>query len=139
VLKKNTNLWPPDGLPTRGPKAPLPFGDPAVHRLPPSPYDRSLNRAAIAWLEQLPPSIAPVSLAIQYPRIVNRLSRFWDSPKMIEECFRELIVDKRGKRKGFPKKVLDELHALAQYYRTLHPKAETDLWGSIPYRRSDDA
>ena len=58
---------------------------------------------------------------------------------MVEECFRALMVDKRGKRKGFSKKVLDELYALQQYYRALHEDAETDVWKSIPYRRSDGA
>ena len=138
-MKKNTDPWMEHDLPTRGLGAPSHLGDPAVHRQAPSLYDRSLNRSAVAWLEELPSSVAPVALAIQFPRIVNRLSRFWDSPKMVEECFRALMVDKRGKRKGFSKKVLDELYALQQYYRALHEDAETDVWKSIPYRRSDGA
>ena len=112
--------------------------DPTRHRQPESPYDRGLNRSTIAWLKELPQPVLPVALASQYPRIANRLSRFWDSPKMIEECFRELLLDKRGRRKGFPKKVLDELQMLAQYYRALHGEVETDRWKSIPYRKSDN-
>jgi hypothetical protein len=109
--------------------------DPAPTRQAPSPYDRSLSLAAVAWLRELPPELAPLTLAHQFPRIVNRLSRFWDSPQMIDECFRELLVDKRGKRKGFSTKILDEISALAEYYRALHKSANTDLWDSIPYRR----
>ncbi len=129
-MKKGTDPWTAQGLPYPG--------DPANHRQPASPYDRSLNRSAVAWMDELPRNLAPVALAIQFPRIVNRLSRFWDSPRMIEECFRELLVDKRGRRKGFPKKILEELYALAHYYRTLHATPETDVWKSIPYRRSGD-
>jgi hypothetical protein len=112
--------------------------DPARHRQPESPYDRALNRSTIAWLKELPKPLLPVNLASQFPRIANRLSRFWDSPKMLEECFRELLVDKRGQRKGFPKRVLDEVQMLAQYHRALHEEVETDLWKSIPYRKSDN-
>ena len=132
VLKKNMH-----DLQAADLDEPLPPAGPAIHRQAPSPYDRSLNRSTVAWLEELPQSVAPVALAIQFPRIANRLSRFWDSPGMIEEYFRELLVDKRGRRKGFPKNVVAELHALAQYYRALHAKADTDVWKSIPYRRSD--
>jgi hypothetical protein len=117
-----------------------PFGrptpaDPASLRQPPSPYDAKLSLATIAWLAELPQEVAPLVLANQFPRIANRLSRFWDSPKMMEECFRELLVSRRGKRKGFPRKVLDELWALANYYRELHKSVDNDVWDSIPYRR----
>lgn len=126
----------PGGLQRRDPFGrPMPK-DPASMRQPPSPYDAKLSLAAIAWLAELPQEVAPLALASQFPRIANRLSRFWDSPKMMEECFRELLVSRRGKRKGFPPKVLDELCALVQYYRGLHEANDTDVWDSIPYRRS---
>jgi hypothetical protein len=136
-MKKNTTPWSLEDLLTRGYSAGY-LEDPARRRQPESPYDRSLNRSTIAWLRELPRPLVPVTVASQFPRIANRLSRFWDSPKMMEECFRELLMDKRGKRKGFPKKVLDELQILALYYRSLHEQAETDLWKSVPFRKSDN-
>lgn len=100
-----------------------------------SPYDGVLNLAAKAWLSELPQELAPLALAQQFPRIVNRLSRFWDSPRMIDEYFRQLLVDRRGKRKGFPQRVLNELYALYEYYRTLHDVQSSDVWDSIPYHK----
>jgi hypothetical protein len=136
-MKKGTNLRTVEDL-LAWAYRPGYLEDPAHQRQPESPYDRSLNRSTIAWLRDLPRPILPVTLASQFPRIANRLSRFWDSPKMMQECFRELLMDKRGRRKGFPKKVLDELNMLAQYYRALNELPDTDVWKSIPYRKSGD-
>jgi hypothetical protein len=122
-------------LQRRDPSWPYRPIDPASQRQPASQYDAALNLAAIAWLSELPQEVAPLALAKQFPRIVNRLSRFWDSPRMIDEYFRQLLIDGRGKRKGFPQKVLNELHALAQYYRALHKTDTSDIWDSIPYRK----
>jgi hypothetical protein len=112
-----------------------PVDDPASMRQPASQYDASLNVAAVAWLSELPQEVAPLALAKQFPRIVNRLSRFWDSPRMIDEYLRQLLLDRRGKRKGFPQKVLNELYALGEYHRVLHKTDTSDVWDSIPYRK----
>jgi hypothetical protein len=125
----------PHALQRRNPSWPHRPADPASQRQPASQYDAALNLAAIAWLSELPQEVAPLALAKQFPRIVNRLSRFWDSPQMIDEYFRQLLIDGRGKRKGFPQKVLNELSALAQYYRALHKADTSDVWDSIPYRK----
>ena len=122
-------------LQRRDPSWPYRPVDPASQRQAPSQYDAQLNLAAVAWLSELPQEIAPLALAKQFPRIVNRLSRFWDSPQMINEYFRQLLVDRRGKRKGFPQKVLNELYALGEYYRALHKTDTSDVWDSIPYRK----
>lgn len=127
---------PARGLPSHDPFATLPPAPSASMRQAPSPYDRALNLAAVTWLGELPQEVAPLALARAFPRIVNRLSRFWDSPQMIDALLQELLLDKRGKRKGFPSEVLDELHALLRYHRTLHPTENSDRWDSVPYRRS---
>jgi len=111
--------------------------DPRIHRQPASPYDRFLNRATIAWLDALPREVAPQAIATQFPRIANRLARFWDSPRGLDDYFQQLLHDQRGRRQGFPKDVLDELAALVQYQRGLRGKEgkePTDLWDAIPYR-----
>jgi GNAT superfamily N-acetyltransferase len=114
--------------------------DPARLRQPPSEYDKTLNRAALAWLDQLPRDLVPLSLAMRFPRIVNRLARFWDSPRAIDEYLDQLLVDRRGRRKGFPKRVIEDLSALARHVRTTRGTTlKTDLWESIPYRRPRDA
>ena len=138
-MKKREIPAPPRRSPSNDP-----FGtwrrpvDPVSLRQAPSRYDQALSLAAVAWLGELPQEVAPLALANQFPRIVNRLSRFWDSPRMIESYFEELLVNKRSRRQGFTKKVLDELQALAQYHRHLHDSPSSDLWDAIPYRRRED-
>jgi hypothetical protein len=113
----------------------LPTG--AAQRLPPSPHDRSLDRAAVGWLHALPAEVRPHQAPIRFPRILNRLARYWDSPSMTEQIFDDLLVDRRVGRKGFPRDVLVEIHRLHDYYRSLHPPKERDardLWASVPDR-----
>ncbi len=98
---------------------------PARLRQRPSSHDRTLNLSANGWLKQLPPDIVPVALASRFPRIVNRISRFWDSPRMMKQCFEELLVHRRPGRQGFPEDVLRELFALEQYYYESQKARET--------------
>jgi len=79
--------------------------------------------------------VAPAALASQFPRIANRLARFWDSPRMIDEYMEQLLIPKRSKRKGFPDKVLAELYALSEYHRARRAGAQNRLWDSLPYRK----
>ena len=99
--------------------------DPKRFRQRPSPYDRALNLSTNAWLRELPENVVPIALASRFPRIVNRLSRFWDSPKMIRQCFQELLVHRRSGRQGFPEEVLRELFELEQYYVQLDRTGES--------------
>ena len=104
-------------------------GDPTRMRQRPSPHDRELNLSANAWLKELPTDIVPVALASRFPRIVNRLSRFWDSPRMMKQCFEELLVHRRSGRQGFGEDELRELFALEQHYYATHKadEAESDV------------
>jgi hypothetical protein len=107
----------------------------AAQRQPASPYDRAVNAAAIRWLAELPEAIRPNQTALHYPRIVNRLARFWDTPAMARECFEDLLVEKRPGRKGFPGEILSELRALQNYWQTARPvSAGGDVWSSVPER-----
>jgi hypothetical protein len=137
VKKKETPEYPSaHAIATRDPFRYQRPADPASLRQQASPYDRSLSLATVAWLSELPQEIVPLTLAHHFPRIVNRLARFWDSPRMIDEYLKELLVDRRGKRKGFPPKIADELCRLAEYYRAVHGPENTDLWDSVPYSKS---
>jgi hypothetical protein len=103
-------------------------------RQPLSPYDRSLNRSAVTWLHELPADVRPRECIIRFPRILNRLARYWDSPRMLDDIFAELLVDKRVGRKGFPPEVLTEIRGLYAFYKVLHPEQTSDLWASVPDR-----
>jgi hypothetical protein len=123
-------------LPAHGPIAYARAEHPAAQRQAPSPHDATLNRSAAAWMAELPEQVVPLALAFQFPRIVNRLSRFWDSPRMLDRYFEELLLDQRGRRKGFPEKILIELRALAEHHRALHETPTTDIWESTPYYKA---
>jgi hypothetical protein len=106
-------------------------------RQPPSPSDSVINAATVGWMKQLPPELAPVELAVQYPRILNRLARFWEIPGMIHEYFEDLLFAKRARRKGFAPNVKAEIIALCNYYRSLHPvdpAHSSDLWDEVRER-----
>jgi hypothetical protein len=72
-------------------------------------------------MESLPVDVRPKALAASYPRIVNMLARLSPSAAPFTEYLNELLVDRRGGRKGFSLEVLEELHTLREYYATLNP------------------
>ncbi|RPH44113.1 MAG: hypothetical protein EHM87_11595 [Burkholderiales bacterium] len=51
-------------------------------------------------------------LADRFPHVLNRLSAVWDSPNAVFELIGELLIDRRGGRRGFPADALYELLAL---------------------------
>lgn len=113
---------------------PVPFEGPE-QRQPPSPYDNALDRAAASWLEQLPTAVQPRQTAARFPRILNRLARYWDTPVMTETIFNDLLVERRVGRKGFPPAILAELRALYVLHRARVDDDESgDVWSSVPDR-----
>ena len=123
------------------PQAPVDAIDWTRRRVPTSALENALQRAAAAWLEQLPAPLRPMQLAQTYPRIVNRLARLWDSPQPCLAYFEELRIDWRIGRQGFPMPISLELNELCAYYkRQLESAAEAagrahrDAWAHEPER-----
>lgn len=85
----------------------------------------------MSWVQGLPAKVRPAALAERFPRIVNRLARYWDSPRMITEIFDDLLVGKRLRRKGFPADSLAELRLLHDYHESLHPEATCEVWNFL--------
>ncbi len=81
------------------------------------------------WIQQLPLEVRPKQLIIQYARIANRLAILWSHPPTCEKYLAELILDKRGTRKGFPPEVTTELLALQRYFMLHVLKPEYSVWG----------
>lgn len=106
----------------------------AEKRKAPSLYDRTVSPAAVRWISELPPAVRPQHTAAGYPRIINRLARFWDAPMMIADVFSELLLDQRAGRQGFPDAVLAELRALYSFYQSTRPVRSSDVWDSVPDR-----
>ena len=83
--------------------------DPVAARQPPRPQDLLLSALAQAWIGALTESERPAALATQYPRIANRLALCWDDSDLLDRVFDDLLVDRRGGRRGFPPDVQAEL------------------------------
>ena len=85
----------------------------------------TLLPVATRWLAALPFDCYPLALAKTFPRIANALATFWSRPDALMSYLGELLVDRRGGRRGFPLDVLDELHQLRAYYAALHPESSS--------------
>ena len=58
----------------------------------------------------------PLELCNVYPRIANRLARCWGDVAQTHEVFNDLLVDRRGGRKGFPSPIASELLRLQAFH-----------------------
>jgi hypothetical protein len=85
-----------------------------------------LFAATLRWMATLPLESRPTAIGEAYPRIANALAALWTRPEALTSYLNELLIDKRGGRRGFPAKVSRELGALRTHYATLH-RARSDI------------
>jgi hypothetical protein len=89
----------------------------------------------IKWLASLPDVLRPRRLPIQFPRIANALASRWDRRQACIECLEDLLIDRRGSRRGFPIDIVTELAALKNHFETVvHPAPQT-VWDEVAERR----
>jgi hypothetical protein len=75
-------------------------------RRPPQPLTIASHQLAI----DLARSGDPVpGLARRYPHVLNQISAVWADLPVAAELIDDLLVDRRGGRRGFPSEVLAEL------------------------------
>jgi hypothetical protein len=86
------------------------------------------------WLASLPQEVRPINLVENFPRIANRLRYLWKNVARCEAYLDDLLVDRRGDRKGFPLEVSQELTALRDYYSLLHPDTNS-VWSHVEGRK----
>ncbi len=95
---------------------------------------------AHAWLESLPPAVVPREMARAYPRLVNRLALCWRDAALADMLLDELLVDRRGGRRGFPPAVAAELLRLREWQAMRSDAAPADRgarWDSRSMATSD--
>lgn len=56
----------------------------------------------------------PFCLEKRFNRILNKIEQLWNLPE-IDDYFCDLILDKRGSRKGFPKEVMNDILQLRSF------------------------
>jgi len=79
-----------------------------------------LSDAAAGWMAELPEAVRPRQLALRYARLANRICEAWKEPHKCEKLLDELMMDRRGGRKGFPLQVANELATLRDHFYRLH-------------------
>jgi len=85
------------------------------------------------WIAKLPRSVQPLALLRQFPRIANMMAGMWADPPSYRAYLHDLLTDRRGKRKGFPPDIVQELLALQVHYENLHP-AMLDVYKDVDKR-----
>lgn len=94
-----------------------------------------LQAFAITWMAKLPRNAQPRETGMQYPRIVNKLAALWHTSEGAGGYLRELLIDRRGTRKGFPTPVAQELQALRTYLTVQAARSQKDAWSTERFFR----
>ena len=68
------------------------------------------------WLDSLPSALQPASLCCHYPAVANRIALCWSDPALMERVFDDLLLDRRGRRRGFPSEVASDLLRLHLFH-----------------------
>jgi len=86
----------------------------AAQRREPRHSDESITGTTRVWLRRLPARLRPLDLCCRYPRVANRIAWHWADPVQAGQLIGELLVDRRGGRRGFPRAVENELRRLLE-------------------------
>ena len=78
-------------------------------RRPPEPTDHAMLGRTVDWLLRLAPAARPTHLADAIPRIANALAERWSDTPAAAAYVGDLLIDRRGGRKGFPPEIKREL------------------------------
>jgi len=94
----------------------------------------TLATETIEWLAALPEEVRPEELPARFPRIANALARRWIDRDRCRAYLDDVLLDKRGARRGLPDEVAEELAALKDYFETvLFPVPQT-VWDELAER-----
>jgi hypothetical protein len=85
-------------------------------RAPQPPVPEALSPIASAWMRALPARLRPLQMCNAYPRIANRIAGAWGDTEITDGVFNELLLDRRGGRKGFPPAIATEILRLHAYH-----------------------
>jgi len=72
--------------------------------------------ATAKWAASLPAGVQPLATLQRLPRIANALARSWQDRIALKQYLDELLVDRRGGRRGLPPEIHNELLTLRQYH-----------------------
>ena len=81
-------------------------------RRPLTPAELNPSAQGGQWLMSLPAELRPMGTAMRFARLVNLIAEHWSDPTRCLAVLDDLIVDRRGGRKGFPEAITLELTRL---------------------------
>jgi len=97
---------------------------------------QTVSLQTINWLAGLPSDLRPRLLPVQFTHVANALGHLWLRPDYCLAYFDELLLDRRGNRRGFPLEVAMELAGLKNHLETeIHHVPQT-VWDEIIERRT---
>jgi hypothetical protein len=67
------------------------------------------------WLDALPRRVRPHSLCESYPRVANLIAATWEDTEGLRAYLDELLIDRRGGRRGFPPDVSNDVRTLRSH------------------------
>ena len=86
--------------------------DPRTRRAPARDRDRVLLSQAHLWLREIPSSLLPKHMCRHHPHLANRFADCWGDKERLQVLIDDLLIDKRGDRKGFSARVRGEIEQL---------------------------
>jgi hypothetical protein len=84
-------------------------------RSPPVDDDVVLQSPTHRWLRDLSRSVHPTQLCRHHPRVANRIAKHWPDARRTERLLHDLMVDRRGNRRGFPQRIAQEIDRLYRH------------------------
>lgn len=84
-------------------------------RAPLGDDDVVLQSPTHKWLRDLSRAVHPTQLCRHHPRVANRIAKHWHDPRRSEKLLRDLMADRRGLRRGFPPRIVDEIDRLYRH------------------------
>jgi hypothetical protein len=93
-------------------RAPRRAAVPPSHRRAPRETLSPESELLVAALEGA--ELPITAIAARFPHVVNRLSACWHEPLAVVDVLDELLLDRRGGRRGFPADALAEVLTLRE-------------------------
>ena len=85
----------------------------------PLPQDAHATADALLWFAQLPEGYRPQAMLDNYPRLINRIAQSWRSRILSLEVLDDLLIDRRGGRSGFARRISEEVALLRELRASL--------------------
>lgn len=84
------------------------------------PRENKVRASIIRWAREIPSTLRPRALVMQFPRIANTMADVWAQPKVFHMLLCQSTVDDRGDRRSFPLEVRQDLAKLRIYFDKMH-------------------